>query len=200
MNPHEALSRVEQIREQLARAEVFRVYRAASTGFTGLLAFSGGLVQKQWGLDDPISFLVLWLLIAAISIFVVAMEMAVRYLWSESVLLRDATIVAARQFIPCVTAGGLLTIVLYRFVPQAVGLLPGLWAAVFSLGVFASRVGLPPAINLVGAWYLLSGLVVIAISGREQHFVSWAMPLCFGVGQLLTAAILYFCTERRHGE
>jgi hypothetical protein len=71
-----------------------------------------------------------------------------------------------------------------------------LWSIIFSLGIFASRPGLPRAINIAAAYYLLAGLIVIATAKNSPPFEQWPMPVCFGVGQFLTAAILYFSTRR----
>jgi hypothetical protein len=200
MNRDDALSQVQQIREQLARAEAFRVYRAASVSFTGVLAFIGAAIQNRWELGDPTGYLILWIVIAAICMVVVTVEMIVRCKVSESMLLRDATIVAARQFVPSVVAGALLTLVIFRFHRESMHLLPGLWSMVFSLGVFASRPGLPRGINFAGAYYLIAGLYIVATAKAEAVFEAWPMPLSFGVGQLLTAAILYFSTTRNHAQ
>jgi hypothetical protein len=198
MDPRDAILQVQQIREQLARAEAFRVFRAASVSSTGVLAFVGSAVQARWQLNDPDSFLLLWIIAAAACLFIVTVEMIVRCLVSESMLLRDATIVAARQFVPSMIAGALLTLAIYRFNRESVHLLPGLWSIIFALGIFASRPGLPRAINFAGAYYLLAGLCVVAVSKEQAEFDTWQMPLCFGVGQLLTAAILYLSTMRNH--
>jgi hypothetical protein len=199
MDPREALSRIEQIREQLARAELVRAFRAASVASTGIIAFVAAMVQWRWNLNDCDNFLNLWLLAAAAGIVVVGTEMAVRCACSGSTLQRDATLLAVRQFVPCVVAGALLTLALYQFAPDALRLLPGLWGIIFSLGVFASRPGLPRAANLVGGYYMLAGLFVIAAAPNQAQFEVWPMPLVFGVGQLMAAGVLYFSYERRHG-
>jgi hypothetical protein len=200
MNRREALSHIEQIREQLARAEAFWVYRAASVAGTGLLAFVGAVIQFRWGLNDPDRFLTLWISVAIICALIVSVEMLVRCRWSGSTLLRNAAIVAARQFAPCVVAGGLLTVALCLFAAESVHLLPGLWAVLFSLGIFASRPGLPRAIHFAGLYYMLSGLLVIADAHNRPEFAVWPMPVCFGIGQILTAALLYSFTERPYDE
>jgi hypothetical protein len=112
------------------------------------------------------------------------------------VLAKDALLLAARQFVPCVVGGALLTIALNRFAHDAVHLLPGLWAILFSLGIFASRPGLPRAIVWVGLYYMLMGLLVIATTGMSQTFAVWPMPVCFGVGQFLASGTLYLFAER----
>jgi hypothetical protein len=196
MNQHDAISQIAQVREQLARAEAFWVYRVASVAFTGVLAFVAVIIQSQWGLNSADQFLLLWVSTALVCGLVIGVEMTIRCRWSGSALLCDAAIVAARQFTPCVVAGGLLTLVLRRSAPEAVGLLPGLWAILFSLGIFASRPGLPRAIHFAGIYYLLAGLVVLVFADNREAFNLWPMPFCFGAGQLLTAAILYFSAER----
>jgi hypothetical protein len=198
MDPRDAISRIEQIREHLAREEVFRVYRHASVASTGVMAFLGGLVQSRWELSDPERFLVLWISVALLCVLVIGIEMTIRCRYSESVLMRDAAAVAARQFAPCLIAGGLLTLVIYRFIPDAIHMLPGLWAIAFALGVFASRAGLPWTINIVGAWYLLGGLLTLALANNRVTFEVWPMPLTFGTGQILTAIILYLSTQRSY--
>ena len=67
---------------------------------------------------------------------------------------------AIEQFIPAGVAGALLTFVLFRFAPESLWMLPGLWQIVFSLGVFASCRSLPRPMFAVGVWYLAAGLGV----------------------------------------
>src|SRR5262245_57551537 len=198
MDRHDAILHVQQIREQLARAAAFRVYRGASVSVTGLLAFVAAWVQFRWELNAPVRFLALWLVVAAVCITIVSIEMFLRCRLSDSVLLRDATIVAARQFVPCVVAGALLTLAIYLHAQPALPLLPGLWSILFSLGIFASRPGLPRPINFAAAYYLLAGLFAIATVSNDSVFDVWPMPLCFGAGQLLTATVLYFSTARNY--
>jgi hypothetical protein len=198
MDPREAMSRIELIREQLARAETYRAFRAASTGLTGVLAFLAAAVQSAWQLNGASEFLQLWVIVAAVGMIIIATEMTLRYRATDSVLARDALLLAARQFVPCVISGALLTLAINRFAHDAMHLLPGLWSILFSLGIFASRPGLPRPIGLVALYYLLMGLLVIATTGTSETFEVWPMPLCFGAGQILAAGTLYFCAERIH--
>jgi hypothetical protein len=107
------------------------------------------------------------------------------------------TIGAAEQFIPHIVAGGLLTFVLSQFAPDELWLLPGLWAIMFSLGVFASRRMLPWAMLLVAVHYLITGLLCIALGHDGPFFPAWAMALTFGTGQFMAAGILYWSLERK---
>lgn len=194
MDAREALAQVERIREQLARAESFRAFRAASTGVTGVIAFMAAVLQVRLGIADPHNFLILWVIAAAVSILIVGIDIKLRVMNSDSMLVRDSAVVAARQFVPCVVAGALMTLIIRRCAPDSSHLLPGLWSILFSLGIFASRPGLPRAINLAAGYYLVSGMFILAKTDAVTAFDAWPMALSFGGGQLLTAGILYFCS------
>ena len=78
-------------------------------------------------------------------------------------------------------------------------MLPGLWAILFGLGVFASRRVLPRGTVVVGAWYLLAGILCLSLRKQQQDFgFARQMAVTFGGGQLLAAAVLYWMLERRH--
>ena len=96
---------------------------------------------------------------------------------------------AVEQFLPSVGVGGLVTFVLVRFVPGALWMVPGLWQVIFSLGVFSSCRFLPRSVAVVGAWYLMTGLTLIAL-GDSRALSPWAMGIPYGAGQLLVAGIL----------
>jgi hypothetical protein len=190
MSPNEAIAYIERVREQVARIEMFRAFRAITTAMTGVLAIAGGLVQAIWQLNDPNSFMVLWFAIALMGVALVGIEMAIRYRTADSLLAQDAMMAAVKQFQPCLIAGGLITLGIGLATPHAMLLLPALWAFCFGLGIFAVRPGLPDAARFIGAWYLLSGMVLIALAGRSIAFSPWWMPVTFGFGQLFSAGVL----------
>jgi hypothetical protein len=102
---------------------------------------------------------------------------------------------AVEQFLPCVVVGMVLTVVLMRIAPQDAWMLPGLWAVLFSLGIFASCRFLPRQMFAVGAWYLAAGLVCLLVAANHHALLPWGMGISFGVGQLLVAAVLRFGFE-----
>jgi hypothetical protein len=107
---------------------------------------------------------------------------------------------AVEQFLPAAAAGALLTAVLFQVSPEVLWTLPGLWQIIFSLGIFASRRSLPPAIVLAGVWYLATGLGCLAFAGGAQALSPWAMGLPFGIGQLLIAVIVHRHDGEADGE
>ncbi len=72
-------------------------------------------------------------------------------------------------------------------------MIPGLWQVIFSLGIFSSCRFLPRPMVAAGAWYMLTGLVCIAL-GDNRALAPWTMGLAYGAGQLLVAGILLVST------
>jgi hypothetical protein len=196
----EALERIDTIRAHVAQTSVFRGYKAATVGCTGLLAIAVSAVQ-QYLIPDPLEnvhqYLLLWISVAAVSVASVAIELVTRYVKSDSPLQRQQTLRAVEHFTPCVLAGACVTWAVVQFSPEAAHLLPGLWAIVFSLGIFASCRQLPPPAVLVAIYYLAAGVTCLALASKTP-FSPWAMAGTFGVGQLLTAVVLFLALERRN--
>jgi hypothetical protein len=113
-------------------------------------------------------------------------------------LRRAQTWLAYEQFLPCIAAGALVTVVVVRASPENVAMLPGFWQIFYSLGIFASCRLLPKATFWVAVFYLGTGLTVLSLSQGDSALSPWTMGLPFGVGQSLAAAVLYFTLERDH--
>ena len=202
MELREALQQISDIRQQMARSEVFRGYGSLTVGASGVLGLLAAAVQTRWVADpatDLERYLVLWVGVAALSAVIAGVELAMRAYKSGSGLARDMTRLAVEQFLPCVVVGALLTVCIYRSAPAVAWMLPGLWSLVFGLGVFASSRLLPPLVSWVGLYYVVCGCVCLYWGQGKNFLAPWEMALCFGGGQLLCAAILYWTLERKHG-
>lgn len=201
MELQEALNQIAEIRHQVARGELFRGYRAIPVVFSGILAFITAGVQAIGLPESPRdvgTFLTLWLGCATISVGVVAFEMILRMRRTSSRLENERVLLAIGQFLPPLVAGGLIMLIVLRFAPESVWMLPGLWAILFGLGIFASWRFLPHAIIWVAAYYLAAGLIVLGFGQGESALAPWTMAVPFGFGQLFTAAALYWALERHH--
>ena len=110
-------------------------------------------------------------------------------------LARRTTIIAVEQFVPSLVAGGLLTLVIVKRASDSAWVLPGLWAILFSLGIFASCQLLPRAVSIAGAWYL-SQEYLLWRGAKGIPLSPWIMGITFGLGQLLAAVVLHFTLER----
>jgi hypothetical protein len=201
MELREALTQISEIRRQVARTAVFRGYRAMPVAFSGILALAAAGFQALW-IAEPDkrlgAYLTLWLGAAILSGLAAGMEMALRCWKSVSTITREITWLAVEQFLPCLAAGGLVTLVLAVYAPENVWMLPGLWQILFSLGIFASYRLLPRATFGVALFYMVTGLLCLALAQNEAALSPWAMGLPFGVGQLYAAAVLYWTLERTH--
>jgi hypothetical protein len=202
MELHEALSQISEIRRQMARTAVFRGYRSATAAFSGVVAIAAALTQSVL-VPEPAqhvsAYLAIWLVAALLGVAAAATEMIVRCVKSRSPLQKELTAQAAEQFIPSLVAGALLTLAMVIRMHDEARLLPGLWAILFSLGVFASRRVLPGAISIVGFYYLSVGLVCVAMTDRVPDYSPWIMALIFAPGQFLAAIVLWWTLERNHG-
>jgi hypothetical protein len=203
MELREALSQIYEIRQQVARTEVFRGYRAATVAVSGLLALFIAVIQPLL-LPQPrqnlVGYFTLWVAAALLSMVVTGLEMFWRCRHSASSLTVVTTTLAVGQFMPAVIAGGLLMVVLVVFAQDNLWMMPGLWSILFSLGIFASFRLLPKATFWVATFYMIAGMMCLALAQGEAAFSPWAMGLPFGVGQLFAAAILYWTLERNDVE
>ena len=197
-----ALADITAIRSQMARGTQFRGYGPVTVAATALLALLAGALQALYLPDPaatPLTYLLLWAGMAAVAVILTAAEMIARSRREHGGLAYEMLYQAAEQYIPAGVAGTLITVVIYRYAPDALQLLPGLWQIVFSLGVFASCRSLPRGMFAVGVWYLAVGLATLALAASAP-FAALAMAIPFGAGQFLMAFVLYRATGGDHGE
>lgn len=200
MQLNDALAQIGEIRHQVERARVYRGYRSVPVGFSAVLAVLTAGFQA-WTLDDPLAdlglYVGIWAGAALISLIAAGSEITVRYTRSTSDGDRARTRAALGQFLPCLLCGGLLTLTIVVAGQDAAWLLPGLWAILFSLGIFSSLSVLPPGFSSVAIFYLLCGVANVMFAQGAHALSPWAMAVPFGLGQLWTAALLYWRLERR---
>jgi hypothetical protein len=197
MELHEALTQISEIRQRVAQAEVFRGYRAVPVAFSGLLALATALVQMIC-LPQPESnvfaYLALWVGAACFSMAATGLEIFLHYRHARSRLAGQLTWLALRQFAPCLVAGALVLLAVVIYAVDILWILPGVWAMLFSMGIFASYRLLPKATFWVALFYMIAGTILLTL--RQGALSPWAMGLPFGAGQLFAAAILYWTLER----
>jgi hypothetical protein len=194
---NEALSKIRQIRFQVARDTQFRGYGPASIAASGILALVTAAGQAHWlrGSADFVEFAGIWVSVAFVSVALVAVQMSVRAPRAHLGFALEMIQSAVEQFLPALVVGVLLTAVVVRTAPEEAWMLPGLWQLLFSLGVFASCRFLPRQTFAIGVWYLVTGLTSLMLASATHALLPWAMGIPFGVGQLLVAAIMRFGFE-----
>jgi hypothetical protein len=190
---HRALGEIRSIRRQIARTTEFRGYGPMTLAATSGVALFAAAAQSIW-LPLPAGhitrYIALWVAVAVLSAAIIAVQTVTRSHRMHSGLADDMLRMAVEQFLPCVGAGALLTVVLMQAAPASAWMLPGLWQIVFSLGVFASCRFLPRPVVAAGAWYLLTGLCCLSL-GDARALSPWFMGIPYGVGQLFVAGVLY---------
>jgi hypothetical protein len=197
-----ALGDISSIRRQMARSTEFRGYGPATLAVTGLIALLAAVVQAVLLRNPAVHismYLSIWISTAGLSAALTGIQMYTRTRRIHSGMSQEMMHMAVEQFLPSVGAGLLMTLVLVRYVPSALWMIPGIWQVIFSLGVFSSCRFLPRPMLAAGAWYLLTGLVCISLGGNRA-LSPWAMGIPYGAGQLLVAAILLFSAHEASDE
>ncbi len=198
-----ALADILAIRSQIAAGTAFRGYGPATVAATAGVALITSVLQFLW-LDNPtgspLTFLAGWTVAAVVSGVLIFIEMRARSRRHHSGLADAMIQQAVEQFLPAGVAGLLLAVMLWKFAPEALWMLPGFWQVLVSLGVFASVRSLPRSIALGGAWYFVAGFAVLLHASHTHALSPWTMGLPFVGGQLLMAALLYFASGENDAE
>ncbi len=199
----EALEQIQEIRGHLATTETFRGYRAVSAAATGLMAVVAAFLQPRL-VGDPganlLPYAWFWTFTAIVALAGNGLQILYVYLRSQSAHRRATTRIVIGQSLPALIAGAVVTFALGSRGQAEICLLPGLWAVLFAMGVFASRRYLPRAIGWVGLFYLLSGSAVLVFLPGTAALSPWVMGAIFGFGQSAAALVLYWNLERNgHG-
>jgi hypothetical protein len=192
-----ALADISAIRSQIAAGTAFRGYGPAAVAVTGGVALVTALLQFLW-LDDPtghpLAFFAGWAAAALVSGGMIWTEMQARSQRHHSGLADAMVLQAVEQFLPAGVAGVLLAVMLWKFAPETLWMLPGLWQVLVSLGVFASVRSLPRTVAFAGAWYFVAGFATLLLASQSHALSPWTMGLPFVIGQCLMAAILHFAS------
>jgi len=198
MEVQKALNQISEIHGHLAKAHVYRGYRAVPVAVSGVLALLAAAVQtKLTGIGSPQSFVIYWVAVAVLASVVAGGGIVYGYVLQESQLARRRTRTAVGQLIPCLVAGMSVTAIMAGHGSDSIAFLPGLWAILFGLGVFASRPYLPRVIGWVALYYLCAGTALLAIAGDGRSLSPWGMGITFGSGQIVSGILLYWDLERK---
>lgn len=186
---HDALEQLDAIHDHLAKAEVYRGFTVPGVALVGGFGFLAAAIQPAF--DDAASFVLYWMIVAGIAATVGFCAAGQAYFFREDETARRNTRRVLAQFLPSLAAGALITAALARGGWDTVGLLPGLWAVAFGLGIVAARPYLPRGIGLVGLAYICAGGGLLTRTFASPDRIGWSVGLVFGCGHLLTAFVLH---------
>jgi hypothetical protein len=192
-----ALADIGEIRSQIAAGTAFRGYGPAAMFATGGVALVTAILQSLLLADpagSPLTFFFGWATAALVSSVLIWIEMLARSRRHHSGLADAMIHQAVEQALPAGIAGLLLAVMLWKFAPETLWMLPGLWQILVSLGIFASVRTLPRSVALAAAWYFVAGFTVLLLASQSHALSPWTMGLPFAIGQSLMATILYFAS------
>jgi hypothetical protein len=198
-----ALADIVAIRSQIARDTAFRGLGSATLVATGgiALAAAAGQAFLFGDLDKrPVLFFGLWIAAALVAFALIGIELWRRTRRLHSGLADAMVWSAIEGFLPSAGAGACLGLVIARFAPDEIWMLPGLWQVMVGLGLFASSRILPRAVQVAGAWYLLAGFVSLAAAAETHALSPWTMGLPFVIGQAGLAAVIHRAAGGSDGE
>jgi len=194
MQIHEALDKLDLIHDHITRTEVYRGFRVQAVAAVGVLGLGAAAIQPFL---TTIPFVWFWIIVAAICGTLGSAATLHAHFCSEDDFGRRHTRRVISQFAPCILAGGASTLGIAH-ASDLLGLLPGLWALIFGLGVVAARPYLPRGIGVVGLAYILAGTALILFVRPGSEPSSWAVGGVFGIGHLATALVLWLDISRNN--
>ncbi|MEO0792385.1 MAG: hypothetical protein AAFY27_07565 [Pseudomonadota bacterium] len=190
-----ALSDLGEIRQRMASNAMFRGFGPAVMAMTGLIAFATAAAQTIWPAvlaSGPGLFLLVWTAAAVVAASLIAWETFARTRRHHGGLADAMLFNAVEHFLPVGAAGAVLAAVLVQSAPDTLWILPGAWSILVSLALFAAYRFLPRTVAIAAAWYFLAGTAALLYAADTRALEPWAMAACFGIGQLLLAAILKY--------
>lgn len=201
MDINSAFKQISDIHKHLSKSEIFRGYPAITVLFAGITAFVSAFLQSF--IKNKISdetFIIQWMIVAGIIVLVVAIEILINYFTKDSNFQKRQMMLVFLQFVPSLTAGLLIAVIFLKYEVSSLKLLPGIWAILFSMGIFSMRPYLARLVGYVGLFYLLAGCVLLCIAPLDMSLSPWAMGVVFGTGHIFAAYALYLDIERYKDE
>jgi hypothetical protein len=192
MEVRRALADLAEVRGRLATVQRFDGYSGTAAIVSGAFAVGAGLLQRQM-VPHPfktgalITYLLIWLgcLVAALAINYGAIAA-----WRARHLDRQTAAqmrTVGMTILPAIAAGGVLTLALTE--RGYIDLLPGMWCAVYALGLFASRAMVPREVVYVAIGFGAAAAALLLLPGIDP-LAWWVMPAVFGGGQIIIGLIV----------
>jgi hypothetical protein len=192
----EAIAKVSEIHQHLARGEVYRGFRPAATAVTGIVGIAAAGLQPLVVVPGDLpAFLRFWVAVAVANILLHGIAILRNYA-VDSDLARKRTVRVLMQFLPPLAAGALVTGAAAFAGGEFIRILPGTWALLFSLALFSARPFLPRRTGWVALFYFICGTLLISPAGQAFDSHGLAMGATFGIGQIGAAIVLHRDEER----
>lgn len=195
----EALHSLSEIHAHLAKGEVYQGVKARQVMLSGMIGILAAIVQPRMISEGDVDgFVWYWLLTAAVCALAGTSGAIFSYFLGDDELSRRRARIVAGQLVPCLAAGAFLTLALLPVMDRCIGMLPGLWAMLYALGLFSTRPYLPRATGWVGLYFLVAGTLLVSLLPLTAIPSPWTIALVFAAGQFGLALVLHRNAEREN--
>ncbi len=197
MDIENAVEQISEIHRHLAKTEIFYGYKPLTVLIVGIAAFVLAAVQN-WVIvpSSELMFIIQWLVVGTVIILAIGGNIFYNYLRSGSDFKINQMSKVFLQFGPSVAAGFVISAVFIFMDDSSIVYLPGIWAMLFSLGIFSMRPYLPRMIGYVALFYLAAGSGLLCLVHYNLSFSPWGMGVTFGAGHIFAALILRLDIKR----
>lgn len=189
-----AMADVAFIQQRLAESTRFDGLAPHAVAATGLLALIAAWSQASWPIllnGDPLDYVGFWSAIAFAAAAMIGGEALTRARRLHGSMADRLIASTLRLLLPFIGAGAVLAVVMLRFAPANIWMLPGLWQMLIALAGFSAVPVLPRSIVWPAGWYFACAFTTLAIGAQQESAGAWMMGLPFGIGQLLVALTLH---------
>ena len=192
MDVTRALADLDEVRSRLASVQRFRGLSVVAAFASGVGALGSGLVQLAVipypaGGEGGARYVAIWIACLAFALAINYGAIAVWLIRHWSARSQAELRTVGMTILPSIVAGGAFTAAL--LVRGELGLLPGVWCSCYALGLLASRSMAPRGVTPVALTFAATGFALLFAPGTNA-LAWWVMPLTFGCGQLVIAAMI----------
>lgn len=188
----EALSRIAEIRSQIAASTSFRGFAPAQFAVVAVLCALIAAGQAWWPpmrAGSAVDFVIVWGVVLAGVTGIVAVESHSRAIRAHGLLADMMLGTTVRRIAPFALSIAAIGFIVCGYAPEAARLVPGLWLMLMGLAGFAAAGSLPRTITPVSVWFLASGLVVLIVAARSGQAEPWMMGVPLAIGHALVAVV-----------
>ena len=187
---HDAIKQVRELRHKIVEKQRFKGYSGRARAISGTLAMITAIVlaSPYWP-PTPAAHLTAWgglFIVAALLNFGAILYWFLRDPGANREIRRLKPIL---DTLPALFVGAILTLALSR--EQMYSWLFPIWMALYGLANLGSRHVLPPAISLIGWFYVVAGTAMILL-GPPSFLNPWPMGIIFFAGEWMGGIVLHY--------
>jgi hypothetical protein len=187
-----ALADLDEVRSRIASVQRVRGLSCAAALASGIGAVGSGMVQLSvvphpTTAADGARYVAIWIACLAFALAINYGAIAVWLIRHWSARSQAELRTVGMTILPAIVAGGAFTAALLE--RGEIGLLPGIWCTCYALGLLASRAMAPRGFIPVALAFAATG-VALLFAPATNALAWWVMPLTFGLGQLVIAALI----------